>query len=169
MKKTNKTLLVMLFTFIIAMCMTGCGKEKDELLDYVNGDARKELTELEKKAKESYSSVSGDNYKDDQTMLDELSKNTSDLLKQTVDKATSIGGKLEGEQLKKVHEMYVTALKDLQSGVDELVQALENGDADLASKANETIGKANEGETKYIEELKKLGEDLGVEVTTSDE
>ena len=146
----------MVITFVVMLCMTGCGKEQDEFLEYMNGDARKEVTDLEKKAKESYSSVSGDNYKDDQTMFDELSKNTTDLVKQTVDKATSLGEKLEGEELKKVHEMYVTALKDLQSGIEQLVKGVENGDADIVSQANEVLGKSNEEETKYMEELKKL-------------
>lgn len=160
----KKTLRVMVITFMMVLCMTGCGKEQDELLDYLNGDARKEVTELEKKTKESYASVTGDNYKDDQTTLDELSKNTADLAKQTVEKATSLGKDLEGEKLKEVHQLYVDSLKDLQSGIDQFIQALESGDADKMTQVNESLDKANEESKKTTEELKKLAKELDVEV-----
>lgn len=162
----KKMLQIMMVTVMMVLCMAGCGKEQDEFLDYVNGDARKQITELESKAKDSYASVAGDNYKDDETMLQELRTNTADLAKQTVDKATALGETLEGEQLKKVHEMCVTSLKDFQSGVDQLIQALENGDADLGQQANDIMSKANEEGEKYTEELKKLAEELDVELQT---
>lgn len=162
----KKTLRVMILTFMMVLCMAGCGKEQDELLDYVNGDARKEVIELEKKAKQSYSGVTGDNYKDDNTTLQEFSTNTSDLAKQAVDKAASMGKKLEGEKLKKVHELYVASLKDFQSGVDQFIQALENGDADMMNQVNETISRANEESSNCQKELKKLAEELDVEVET---
>lgn len=160
----KKTLRVMVITFLMVLCMTGCGKEQDEFLDYVNGDARKEVAELEKKVKESYASVTGENYKDDQTTLEELSTNAVEPLKEAIDKATALGKKLEGEKVKKVHEQYVTALKDLQSGINQFIEALESGDADKMTQVNETIGKANEEAAKYMEELKKLGKELDVEV-----
>ncbi len=162
----KKTLQIMMVTVMMVLCMAGCGKEQDEFLEYVNGDARKQVTELESKAKDSYASVTSDNYKDDETMLQELRTNTADLAKQTVDKATALGETLEGEQLKKVHEMYVTSLKDFQSGVDQLIQALENGDAELAQQANDIMGKVNEEGEKYTEEVKKLAGELDVELET---
>lgn len=162
----KKTLQIMMVTVMMVLCMTGCGKEQDEFLDYVNGSARKEVTELETKAKDSYASVTGDNYKDDESMLQELSTNTADLAKQVVDKATALSDTLEGEQLKKVHEIYVSALKNFQSGVDQLVQALENGDTDKVAEANNIMTKANEESKKHQEELKKLADELGVELET---
>lgn len=160
----KKLLQVTVVAFMIILCATGCGKEQDELLEYVNGDARKEITTLEHKAKDSYASVTGDNYKDDATMFQELSTNTANYMKQTIDKATSLGGTLEGEQLKKLHETYVSSLKELQNGIDQLAKATESGDAELAAKASETLSKANEDEIKYMNELKKLADELGVEV-----
>lgn len=162
----KKMLQVMMVTVMVVLCMTGCGKEQDELLEYLNGDAKKEVTELESKAKDSYASVAGDNYKDDATMLEELRTNTATLAEQTVDKATALGETLEGEQLKKVHEICVTSLKDFQSGVDQLIQALESGDADKLEQINETMNKADEEGNRYMEELKKLAEELDVEMTT---
>lgn len=162
----KKILQIMVVTVMMVVCMTGCGKEQDEFVDYMNGNAKKEVTELESKAKDSYASVTGDNYKDDETMLQELSTNTAELAKQTVDKATALGETLEGEQLKKVHEMCVNSLKDFQSGVDQLIKALEDGDAEQAAQVNDTMTKANEEGTQYQEELKKLADELGVEVET---
>lgn len=92
----KKSLKVVIAALIVVVCMAGCGKEQDELLEYINGDARKEVAELEAKAKDSFLSVSGDNYKDDETMLQEFSTNTADLAKQVVDKAAALGEKLEG-------------------------------------------------------------------------
>lgn len=162
----KKTLQILMVTVMVVLCMTGCGKEQDEFLNYVNGDAKKEVSELESKAKDSYASVTGDNFKDDQTLLQELRTNTSDLAKQTVEKATALGETLEGEQLKKVHEICVTSLKDFQSGVDQLIQAVENEDDSHLSQINDLMSKANEEGTKYMEELKKLAEELDVEMTT---
>lgn len=163
----KKTLSVMIVTFMMVLCMTGCGKEQDEFVDYVN-NSRKEVTDLEKKAKDSYASVVDDISQDGQTALDELSTNTADLAKQAVDKATALGKKLEGEELKKVHELYVTSLKDFQSGIDQFIQALENGDSDLGTQANDTMSKATEETEKYMKELKKLADDLGVELKDED-
>lgn len=160
----KKVLRVMVVTFMTVLCLTGCGKEQDELLEYLNGDARKEVTELEKKMKDSYASVTGENYKDDQTALQEFTSNTVDLAKQTLDKATALGGTIEGEELKKAHELYVACIKDFQSGLDQFVQALENGDSEQMTQVNETLGKANEENTQYMDAIKKLADDLGVEV-----
>lgn len=160
----KKTLRIMVVTFMMVLCMTGCGKEQNELVDYMNGDAREEVIKLEKKAKESYASVTGDNYKDDQTTFDELNANVTDSLKQAVDKATAMEKEIEGEKLKKVHKLYVDALKDLQSGVDQFIEALESGDADQMTQVNETLSKSNEESAKYMEELKKLAKELDVEV-----
>lgn len=96
----------------------------------------------------------------------ELRTNTSDLAKQTIEKATALGATLEGEQLKKVHEICVTSLKDFQSGVDQLIQAVENEDDSQLSQVNDLMSKANEEGAKYMEELKKLAEELDVEMTT---
>lgn len=160
----KKSLKVVIAALIVVVCMAGCGKEQDELLEYINGDARKEVAELEAKAKDSFLSVSGDNYKDDETMLQEFSTNTADLAKQVVDKAAALGEKLEGEELKKVHEVYVNSLKNFQSGVDQTVKALKDGDTDLASQAADMISKANEEASNYEGKLKKLAEDLDVEL-----
>lgn len=163
MKKMVQVMMVMVMT---VLCMTGCGKEQDEFVDYVNGAAKKEVKELESKAKDSYASVTGDNYKDDETMLEELRTNTANLAKQTVDKATALGKTLEGEQLKKVHGMCVDSLKDFQSGVDQLIQAMESGDTDQLTQVNDLLDKANEKGTQYQKELEKLAEELGVEMET---
>lgn len=160
----KKMVYIMMVTVMMVLCMTGCGKEQDEFVDYMNGDAKKEVTELESKAKDSYASVSGENYKDDQTMLQELRSNTANLAKQTVDKATALGTTIEGEQLKKVHGMCVNSLKDFQSGVDQLIQAIESGDADQVDQVNNIFNKAEEEGTQYQNELKKLAEELGVEL-----
>lgn len=160
----KKILQIMMVTVMVVLCITGCGKEQDEFLDYMNGNAKKEITELESKAKDSYASVTGDNYKDDETMLQELRTNTAVFAKQTVDKATALGGTLEGEQLKKVHEICIHSLKEFQSGVDKLIQALESGNADQMDQINESLDKANQEATRYQEELKKLAEELDVEL-----
>lgn len=159
----KKVVKVMVATFMMVLCMTGCGEEQDELVEYVN-NSRPGIIEAEKKAKDSYSNFSGTISEDVQAALDGLKSETADLAKQAVDKATEVGQKLQGEQLKKVHEMYVSALKDFQSGVDQMIQALENEDTDQVTQANETMNKASEGITKYVGELKKLADEIGVEL-----
>ena len=47
--------------------------------NYNGPTTKKEVKELESKAKDSYASVTGDNYKDDETMLEELRTNTANL------------------------------------------------------------------------------------------
>ena len=43
----RKTLQIMMVTVMMLLCMTGCGKEQDEFVDYMNGNAKKEITETE--------------------------------------------------------------------------------------------------------------------------
>lgn len=160
----KKMLQIMMIAVMIVLCMTGCGKEQDEFVEYMNGNAKKEVTELESKAKDSYASVTGDNYKDDKTMLEELRTNTANLAKQTVDKAAALGETLEGEQLKKVHGICVSSLKNFQSGVEQLIVAMESGDSAQVDKVNDIFSKADEEGTQYQNELKKLAEELGVEL-----
>lgn len=165
----KKRIAIVMAVVVMALGMAGCGKEQDELLEYINGAARKEVSELETRAKDSYSSVSGDNYKDDETMLKELETNTKDLVQQVIDKATSLGEDLENEELKKVNDKYISSLKNFQSGVDKAIQALKDSDQDLANKANEFIDKANAEGDDYLEELKKLADKLGVELKLQDQ
>ena len=40
----KKTLQILMVTVMMVLCMTGCGKEQDEFLNYVNGDAKKEVS-----------------------------------------------------------------------------------------------------------------------------
>lgn len=164
----KKMLKIVLVTWMVVLCMTGCGKEQDEFLDYVNGSEMKEIAELEKKAKDSYASVFGDNYKDDQIALTELSTKTKEDLKQLVDKAVALGNKLEGEELKKVHNEYIASVKDLQSGVEQVITALENSDSEQVTQANELLNKANEESKKYLSALNTLASDLGVELTSQE-
>lgn len=161
----KKKVAVVMAVVVMALGMVGCGKDQDELLEYINGAARKEVSDLETKAKDSFSSVSGDNYKDDETMLKELETKTKDLAQQVIDKATALGEGLENEELKKVHEKYISSLKSFQSGVDKAIQALKDSDQALGEKANESIDKANEEGEAYLEELKKLAEKLDVKIT----
>ena len=99
-------------------------------------------------------------------MLQELQTNTAVFAKQTVDKATALGETLEGEQLKKAHEICVNSLKEFQSGVDQLIQALESGNAEQLDQINDALDKANQEGARYQEELKKLAEELDVEMET---
>lgn len=159
----KKVVKVMVAAFMMVLCMTGCGEDQDEFVDYVN-NSRPEIIQLEKKAKDSYSAYSDSVAEDVQAALEGLKTETVDLTKQAVDKATEVEQKLEGEQLKKVHGMYVSALKDFQSGLDQMIQALENEDSDQVTQANEAINKASDEITKYIEEVTKLADELGVEL-----
>lgn len=160
----KKVVKVMVAAFIMVLCMTGCG-EDDEFVDYVN-NSRQEIMKVEKQAKDSYSKFSGSVSDDLQASLEGLKTETTDLAKQAVDKATEVGQKLQGEQVKKLNEMYVTALKDFQSGVDQMIQALESEDTDQVTQANEAMTKASDEAIKYTEEMKKVADELGVELKT---
>ncbi len=165
MKKIIMTAVVM---FIMVFCMTGCGEEQDEFVDYINGGIKTELGKLESQAKDSYASVTGDNAKDNETTLKELNTNTITLTKQAVEKATSLGDSIKGEKLKKTHAIYVSSLKNFQSGVELLIQVLQNDETDKIEQVTEFMNKANEESSQYLTEIKKLAEELGVEFQSQD-
>lgn len=78
----KKIIMTAVVTFIMVFCMTGCGEEQDEFVDYINGGIKTELGKLESQAKDSYASVTGDNAKDNETTLKERNTNTITLTKQ---------------------------------------------------------------------------------------
>ena len=157
------------FTVLIIlsmMCIVGCGGDpkQEEFLNYVNGNDVKAMGEIENKLLESYGSVTGDNYKDDDTMYKEIEKNTITYANKLNEKATKVASTIEDEKLKAVHEKYLKYTSKMQSIMTKLLKALKEQDLDKASEANELINEANQYMLDYRDELKKLATEYDVEL-----
>ena len=157
------------FTVVIIlsmMCIVGCGGDpkQEELLNYVNGDDGKEMYELQKKLIESYGSVTGDNYKDDDTMYQEFEKNTITYANDLNEKATKIASSIEDEKLGAAHEKYLKYTSTMQSALTKFVEALKEQDPEKATAANDLISEANQYSMDYNDELEKLASEYGVEL-----
>lgn len=160
----KKIWMIMAVTFVIIFCMTGCGEESDEFLDYVNGSAMSELIDLDNQAKDSYAIVV--NVTDDETALQELNTNTTKLTKQAITKAVTLGNEIKGEKLKKVHNLFVSSLVNFQCGVELRVELLQSGETEQMIKVDEWIDKADADLDSYNKELEELANDRGCTLTT---
>lgn len=162
----SKKILSILLTTLMAFCLVGCGdnEQQTELLDYVNGDAFKEIVKVETEMVESYSSVSGDNYTSDDTMYKEIKDKTTVLAKELNDKALKISEDLKDEKLIKVHKIYIDYTANFLSALNMMEAALDSQDMTKVSDANEKLNNANQKAIDYKTELKKLAKEYDVEI-----
>lgn len=166
MNKINKKILMTFLAVVFVVCLAGCGSDEKqtELINYINGDAFKEIGKLEKEMQDSYNSVSGDNYKSDEKMYKEIKDNTSVLARDLNAKALKLSEDLEDEKIVKVHKIYIDYTADFLSALNLMESALENQDVSKVSEANEKLNSSNQKGIDYRTELKKLAKEYDVEI-----
>jgi len=157
----KKRLLAIIFPLIFLL--SGCSSDpvQDDLLNYLNKEM-KEAGKLEDAAVSAYERVSGDNYVDDQTMYDTLNKdvipNYNQLLKE-LDSA-----KIETNELKKIHKIYVEGAGIQYNAFLKIKQALEEQDPGMIQEANDMLADASKHIQDYSDKLHKLAKEHDVKI-----
>jgi hypothetical protein len=146
----------------LLLVLAGCGGPvQDDILNYLNEEMKTAQT-LEDKAISSYEGVAGVNYTDDQTMYDalvnEVIPNYSDLISEL--ETVSI----ESDELKEVHEIYLSGAKLQFSAFEKIMEALEKQDASLVEEANQLLEEGRLQIEDYNDKLDELSKEHNVEI-----
>ena len=148
----QKILLLVFLFFSLSSCSN---QISDDLLDYVN-KYLPEVADKEAKALDSYASVQGDNYTDDETMYYTIQNEVIPVYRKFIDELEPISEKLKTPEVKALHEKYIEAANTQFNAFMLILSALENQDYNQMMEANQKLDKGRKLLREYRTELKKL-------------
>ena len=157
----KKSVLALLFIGVLVLAGCFSNPVQDDLLNYIN----KETTtagQLENKAVSAYGSVSGVNYQDDQTLYDALVNDIIPDYTKFIDELESVN--METDELKEIHEIYLTGANHQYNGFLKIVEAIENQDASMIEEANKMLEEGRANINEYLDKLDALAEDHDVKI-----
>lgn len=154
-----KRFLSILVVLLLGLVITGCGSnpEQEALNNYLS-DA-KEITKIHENLSNSMSSV---DFNDSAAWLKEYKDNTLPIATDFRTKTEELAKSIEDEEIKKVHELYVTTAQKYEEGIKKYISGLEKNNVDEITAANTLIEEGTAAATKYADELTKLKEARGV-------
>ena len=130
-----------------------------KIVNYTNQDLLT-IAELERKALESYASVIGDNYTNDERLYDELNKNVVPLYSRFLNGLRNINP--DEEEIRRVHGIYLYGAELLLDGFKTLMFGIETNNKNIISQANEKIIKGREEVERWKSALIELYKKYGV-------
>jgi hypothetical protein len=156
----KRVLAVLVFSFFLVLA--GCGGPvQDDILNYIN-EEMKTAQELEDKAVSAYEGVAGVNYKDDQTMYDAVVNvvipNYTKLITELEDVP------IETDELKEIHDLYLSGAKLQLSAFEKIIEALEKQDSNLIDEANQLLEEGRLQIEDYNKKLDELAKENNVEI-----
>lgn len=153
--------------FILGFLFLGfssCSNQvSDDLLDYINKQLPK-VADNESKAVESYESVSGENYTDDESMYYEIRDEVVPVYRKFIDQLELISEELETEEVQKVHEKYIEAANVQYAAFMLILSALDHQDYNEMAEANEKLDKGRKLMREYKSDLKKICKENNVDL-----
>lgn len=141
----------------------GDADKAQAILQYLNKDLLP-VGELEEKVLTSYSSVTGNNYKSDNIMLNEFSTKTLRLTKQLNEAAVEVKQKISDPDILAIHEKYIIYTEKLTETITMMISALKNQNMDTMNAANQKLNEANASVTEYKNEMTLLANKNGVTI-----
>ncbi|MFP7300037.1 hypothetical protein [Neobacillus niacini] len=156
----KRVLAVALFGLFLVLA--GCGGPvQDDILNYIN-EEMKTAQELEDKAVAAYEGVAGANYKDDQTMYDAL---VNVVLPNYTDLITELENvSIETDELKEIHDIYLSGANLQLSAFEKIIEALEKQDSSLVDEANQLLEEGRLQIEDYNDKLDELAKENNVEI-----
>ena len=130
----------------------------EEYIDIITGD----LLDLENEFRESYASVSLDNYVDDSTMYEELTSNTVVLGEELLEAAEEIMDEITNDEVADVHNIYIEYAEVNLEAIETVIEALEEQDEDLIEEANDLLTEGTELGEEFADALNALMAEYGV-------
>ena len=137
----------------------GSSAKQDALIDYINNDMA-EINELEIEMLESYKSVIGDNYIDDETTYTELNTVTLPLCRELNGKATDI--QPDDREIAEAHRLYRNYTAKMMNAFNTMLDALEKQDRSIITQANDMIIEAEDLYAQYEQKILDLAEERNV-------
>jgi hypothetical protein len=106
---------------------------QDDLIDYIN-NGLSPIASLEQQAIDAYQSVSGENYKDDQTMYDAMTKTVIPNYEEFQKKLEALSP--QTKEVQDLHAIYINGVNSQMEGFKMVIEALEKSDASIIEQAN---------------------------------
>ncbi|WHY01185.1 hypothetical protein [Neobacillus sp. DY30] len=148
--------------FGVLLILTGCGGPvQDDILNYVNEELKTAQT-LEDKAVAAYEGVAGANYTDDQTMYDALVNEVIPNYTDLISELESV--RIETDELKEIHEIYLSGAKLQFSAFEKIIEAIEKQDASIIEEANQLLEEGRLQIEDYNDKLDELAKEHNVEI-----
>ncbi|WP_238579046.1 hypothetical protein [Neobacillus niacini] len=156
----KRVLTVVVFGFLLVLA--GCGGPvQDDILNYIN-EEMKSAQDLEDKAVSAYEGVAGANYTDDQTMYDALVNEVIPNYAELITELETVS--IETEELKKVHEIYLSGANLQFSAFEKIIKAIENQDSNMIAEANQLLEEGRLQIEDYNDKLDELAKEHNVEI-----
>ncbi|MEH7490605.1 hypothetical protein [Neobacillus niacini] len=156
----KRVLAVALFGLLLVLA--GCGGlVQDDILNYINKEMKTAQT-LEEKAVSAYEGVAGVNYTDDQTMYDALVNEVIPTYTDLISELETV--RIESDELKAVHEIYLAGAKLQFSAFEKIKEAIEKQDASLVEEANQLLEEGRLQIEDYNNKLDELAKEHNVEI-----
>lgn len=150
--------IMMLCTVLLGLAGCVDKEAQEELKNYIDTTSVS-LQEQEKSMLASYSSVIGTSYTDDNTLCMELVLNTIPMADGLLSTASAVTETIADEDLREVHEIYVSYVTEFVDALRLLLKAVDEQDGTISEAANAKLlnadGYAKEFRAR-LEELKEL-------------
>ena len=154
---------IRLLPFILALFFAnlGCATDKValDLTNYLNQGVLN-IAELEQKSLARYASVTGSNYKNDQTVYEALRDYVIPLCKRFIRGLRAL--QPETEEVRSLNRIYIDGTESLLEGFKLVMLAIETQDASLIRPANENLEKGRLENERWRNELIALAGKHGV-------
>ena len=145
-------IIASIFALALACVSAGCATDKVavDLTNYLNQGVMG-IAELEQKSLAHYASVTGSNYKNDQTTYEALRDYVIPLYKRFIRGLRAL--QPETEEVRNLNRIYIDGAESLLEGFKLVMLAIETQDASLIRPANEYLQKGRLENEKWRKEL----------------
>jgi hypothetical protein len=161
-------IITLIFALALACISAGCATEKVavDLTTYVNQGVMN-ITELEQKSLTRYASVTGSNYKNDQTTYEALRDYVIPLYKRFIRGLRAL--QPETEEVRNLNRIYIDGADTMLEGFKLILLAIETQDASLIRPANDYLEKGRLDNERWRKELIALSEKYDVKIVGTEE
>jgi hypothetical protein len=151
----------LVFALALACACTGCATDKValDLTNYLNQGVLN-IAELEEKSLARYASVTGNNYKDDQTTYEALRDYVIPLYKRFIRGLRAL--QPETQEVRDLNRIYIDGADSLYEGFKLILLAIETKDGSLIRPANDYLEKGRLENERWRKELIALAGEHGV-------
>lgn len=158
-----KRIISLLMSILLATSLIGCSSDKnlEELASYIQNDLA-ELSALETELTTSLNSLVSNYPISDFDLYRDHSTKTMNLAAQLNDKATKISYSIKGEELKKVHDIYIEYTTLCLSAFSMFISAIETDDTSLLDTSSAKFEEADNIAQRYLDDLEELARKHGL-------
>ena len=128
---------------------------REELLNYINKGLPK-VGKLEHEALSAYGAVTGDNYQDDNTTYNAITKTVIPTYLNMIDKLKSLSKSLKTEEIHALNEIYVAGAKIQLNAFNMIIEGLKKGDTNIVQLANKKLERARRLLEEWSDEMSEL-------------